>query len=230
MWFKDDQIHDLTHPITPDVPTWNGSCGFSLEVKQDYDRMFRVQKMKMHAGVGTHMDAPSHCIEGGKSIADLDIQEMMAPLIVIDVREKVHADYEISIEDLMEYEERWGEIPKGACVVGFTGWSQFWKAPDRYRNLDKSGQMHFPAFHKMAAKYLLGRGVSGLAIDTLSPDCNDQAYPVHHLFLGAGKYIIENVADCSPIPPFGAYVIAFPIKADGAAEAPVRMVALLPQP
>lgn len=229
MFLKDYEIIDLTHRLSPDVPTWNGSCGFCLEVKQDYDRMFRVQKMKMHAGVGTHMDAPSHCIQEGKDIGDLDLEKMIAPITLIDVRERVHADYEISVGDLKDYEEKWGEIPKGACVIGFTGWSKFWRKPDRYRNVDEKGQMHFPAFHKDAAELLLERDVAGIAIDTLSPDCLDQEYPVHHKILGAGKYIIENVADCTKLPHKGAHVMAFPINADGATEAPIRMVAFIPK-
>jgi hypothetical protein len=62
---------DLTHPLCSNVPTWNGSCGFCLETKKDYDQVFRVQQMKMHAAVGTHMDAPSHRIQGGLSISEL---------------------------------------------------------------------------------------------------------------------------------------------------------------
>lgn len=89
--------------------------------------------------------------------------------------------------------------------------------------------MHFPAFHKEAAEFLLEREVAGLAIDTLSPDCLDQKYPVHHAILGAGKYIIENVADCGSLPYKGAFVMAFPINADGATEAPIRMVAFIPK-
>ena len=53
------KVVDLTHPLCSSVPTWNGSCGFCLETKKDYDQVFRVEEMKMHAGVGTHMDAPS---------------------------------------------------------------------------------------------------------------------------------------------------------------------------
>lgn len=43
---------ELTQKLSAEAPTWNGSCGFCLEVKQDYDRVFRVHQIKMHAGVG----------------------------------------------------------------------------------------------------------------------------------------------------------------------------------
>jgi len=89
--------------------------------------------------------------------------------------------------------------------------------------------MHFPAFSSSAAAFLLKRGVAGIAIDTLSPDCLDQTFPVHEMILGAGKYIIENVADCAGLPERGAYVIALPLRAHDATESPIRLVGLIPK-
>jgi kynurenine formamidase len=110
--------------------------------------------------------------------------------------------------------------------VGFTGWCRFWQDPSAYRNPDAHGQMHFPAFSEKSAELLLEREIAGIAIDTLSPDCLDQSFPVHRHILGAGKYIIENLADCSKVPAKGAYALALPIKAEDATEAPMRIVAL----
>ena len=190
--------------------------------------MFRVQQIKMHAGVGTHIDAPSHCIPGGKSIADISLQQLVVPACIIDVSTKAHADYEVSTQDIEQYEAIYGQIPKNALVIAYTGWSKFWSDSDAYRNIDLSGQMHFPAFSSKAAELLLKRKIAGLAIDTLSPDCLDLTYPVHHLILGAGKYIIENIADCSAMPPKGSYVIALPLRAEEATESPIRIIGLIP--
>lgn len=222
------KIIDLTHPLNPFVPTWGGSCGFCLEVKRDYDKMFRVQQMKMHAGIGTHMDAPSHLIKGGASIADIPVEQLVVPCCVIDVSTKAGPDYQISIQDIEEYETAYGLIPKNSLVIGYTGWDRFWSIPDSYRNVDEKGQMHFPSFSLHSAKLLIEREVSGIAIDTLSPDCLDPTFPVHTLFLGNGKYIIENVANAGPMPPKGSYVIALPLRAEGATESPIRMIALIP--
>lgn len=222
------KVVDLTQPLAPDVPTWNGSCGFCLEIKKDYDQVFRVQQMKMHAGVGTHMDAPSHRIQGARSIDEIPVEQFVAPACVIDVSHRADADYEISVEDIELYEKTYGSIPEGSLAIGYTGWSRFWLDPDKYRNLDSNGQMHFPAFSEKAAELLLKRKVVGIAIDTLSPDCLDDAFPVHKLILGAGKYIIENIGDCSQIPPCGSYVIALPLRAKEATEAPMRIIGLVP--
>jgi len=220
---------ELTHLLSPMAPTWNGSCGFCLEVKKDYDQVFRVQQMKMHAGVGTHMDAPAHRFEGGHSIADIPLKELIVAVCIIDVRDKTHADYEVSVTDVEEYEARFGRIPPNSLVIAFTGWSQFWSSAEAYRNVDGDGQMHFPAISRQVAELLLERDVAGVAIDTLSPDCLDDTFPVHQIILGAGKYIIENVADCSEMPPQGGFCIALPLRAEGATESPIRLVGLAHQ-
>ena len=228
MILNDYKIVDLTHMLTSEVPTWNGSCGFQPEIKKDYDQMFRVQQLKMHCGVGTHMDAPSHCIQGGDSIGDLSVSNFIAPLCLVDVSDKMREDYAISTEDILAYEKKHGAIPKRALVIGCTGWYRFWHDQNKYRNPDANGNKRFPTFSTPAAKLLLERDVVGLAIDTLSPDCQDLSYPVHHLFLGAGKYIIENVANCHAIPPSGAIAIALPLRLHACTESPIRLIALVP--
>lgn len=226
MFLSDYTAIDLTHPLSPNSPTWNGSCGFCLEIKKDYDRVFRVQQVKMHAGVGTHMDAPSHRFENGKSIADVPIDQCIAPLCILDVSKKADPDYRISCKDLEAYEKIHGPIPPKSLVIGFTGWSRHWTDPNVYRNPDQNGEMHFPAFSASCAEKLLERGIVGLGIDTLSPDCLDPDFAVHQIILGAGKYIIENVTDCSKIPPKGAFAIALPLRAENCTECPIRLIAL----
>lgn len=222
------KIVDLTQPLSDKVPTWNGSCGFCLEIKKDYDKMFRVQQVKMHAGIGTHMDAPSHRIEGGLSIADIPVEQLVVPICMIDVSDKAEANYEVSLQDILEYEAKHGVIPSNALVIAYTGWGRFWMNSEAYRNVDASGQMHFPAFSARSAEFLLKKNVSGIAIDTLSPDCLDPDFTVHKLILGAGKYIIENIADCSQLPAKGAYAIALPLRAENCTESPIRIIALVP--
>lgn len=218
---------DLTQPLYANAPTWDGSCGYCLTVEKDYDKTFRVQHIKMHAGVGTHIDAPSHLIQGGLSITEIPFEQLITPLCIIDVSDRARADYEVSVEDIKQYEETYGIIPQGSLVVANTGWNRFWLDPIKYRNLDANGRMHFPAFSAKAAEFLLKRSIAGVAIDTLSPDCLDDHFPVHQLILGSGKYIIENIGDCSQVPSAGAYAIALPLRIETGTESPMRILGLI---
>lgn len=227
--FEDFKIIDLTQPLFENVPTWEGSCGFCLKIKKDYDQVVRVNRLEMDAGIGTHLDAPNHLINGGLSIDKIPLDQLITHACVIDVSAKAYEDYELSVEDIEKYERVYGLIPKGSVVIAYTGWSRFWLDVKAYRNLDSNGQMHFPAFSGKAVEVLLTRDIAGIAIDTLSPDCLDMSFPVHRLILGNRKYIIENIGDCSQIPPKGAYLIALPLKIQDCTESPLRVVALVPK-
>lgn len=224
------KLIDLTHTITPSIPCWNGpkSCGFQHEIKLDYtdsnrDPGFRVQQITMHAGIGTHMDAPAHCVPNGASIADLPIESFFAPCVVIDVSELAHERYSLGLNELQEFESNHGKIAPGSFVIVSTGWEKFWGSPEKYHN-----NYLFPSVSKEAALALLDREIVGLGIDTFSPDRPEDGFLVHQHVLGAGKYIVENIANAGSLPAMGAYTLALPIKTADGTEAPVRLVGLVP--
>ena len=213
---------DLTHVLDPNVPTWTGRCGFQLETAMDYDQGLRAQKVKMHAGIGTHMDAPSHFIPGSDDIHDLSLQKFICKLCVISV--PCGEDDWVTHKDIAEFEKAFGKIPKGAFVAISTGWDVNW-AKEKYRN-EKQGKMHFPSISLDAAELLCERDVSGIGVDTLSPDCQDLSFPVHKLVLGQRRYIVENLANLSKVQPVGSYCTMMPMNMKGATEAPIRAVAV----
>jgi kynurenine formamidase len=225
--FRNVKFVDLTHTVSEEMPTWSGSCGFQHEIKKDYDGGLRVLKYTMHAAAGTHIDAPSHFYKEGKNIADFTLDELIVPCCVIDVAKKRKADLVIECSDLKLYEESYGKIPKGSCVIGFTGWQDFWKEPNKYRQLGHDGRLCFPTFSQESAEFLLDRDVVGIGIDTFSPDPADTGYPVHHLLLGAGKYILENLCQLHLLPKKGGYLFALPMKIGIGTEACVRCIAAI---
>jgi kynurenine formamidase len=81
---KDFTVIDLTHDLTPEMPSWSGACGFEHILREDYDPSapvkFRTYDLHMQAGMGTHMDAPAHCFQSGRSIADLSLKECINPV------------------------------------------------------------------------------------------------------------------------------------------------------
>lgn len=221
------KLIDLTHVLDSTIPTWPGGCGFHHDVHIDYadcegEDTFRVMKIGMHAGIGTHMDAPSHCFARRKSIHDFDVNDLVMPCIVMDVSDQCHERYSLSVQNILDFDRIHGPIPKGCCVFVKTGWSKFWNEPLKYHN-----NHVFPSVSRGAASLLLDRGVNALGIDTLSPDRPEDGFPVHRLFLGADKILIENVGNLDAMPPTGASVMILPMKIKDGTEAPVRLVGLV---
>ena len=218
------KLIDLTHTLTETVPGWDMECGFKKTVVRDYHDCFgavkfRVQKIECFSGIGTHMDAPAHCIPGSMSIAEIPLTHLFVPCVVIDVSNTMHERYSVSSEAINAFEERYGVIRNDTFVIVYTGWSQYWAQPARYRN-----DLVFPSISLDAAELLLQRNIVGLGIDTLSPDCVDSDFPVHQAILGAGKYIIENIAHADQMPAVGAHIIALPLKIQDGTESPIRLI------
>lgn len=220
------KIIDLTHALDSVTPTWDGSCGFEHCLTCDYDPnaayQFKIHKITMKEGIGTHMDAPAHCNPSGLTVDLIKLEDLIVPCVVIDVSAAAHDTYSLSVQDVVCFEQAHGPIGQGSFVMVRTGWDQYWGNADKYRNNHK-----FPAISKEAAQELLQRGVAGIGIDTLSPDRGDEGFPVHKLFLEAGKYIIENVANLAAMPPTGALIEALPLKIKSGTEAPIRLIGLI---
>ena len=168
------------------------------------------------------MDAPSHCIPGGSSIADISIYDLIRPCVVIDVSSHADEHYCILQEAIIAFEKKHGVIAENTFVIFYTGWEKYWNQPERYRN-----NLLFPSVSAEAAHFLLTRNIAGIGIDTLSPDSGGEHFPVHQAILGGGKYIIENIANASQLPPVGAKIIALPLKIEGGTESPIRMIAII---
>ena len=221
------KLIDLTHTLDNTIPTWNGRCGFNHDLHIDYadcssEDKFRVMQMRMHAGIGTHMDAPSHCVSGGRGIDDFDVNELCMPCVVIDVSHKSHERYSVAPEDIIAFESKYSLISIGSCVIIKTGWSKFWGNSEKYHN-----NHVFPSVSLETANLLLKRGVVALGIDTLSPDRPENGFKVHQAFLGNAKILIENVANLDNMPPIGGHIMVFPIKVKDGTEAPLRLVGLI---
>ena len=71
--------------------------------------------------MGRHIDVPSHCMPGGLDIANLPLENLMVPCVIIDVTDKGHERYSLSVSDIEEFEKQYGKIPQSACLLVQTG-------------------------------------------------------------------------------------------------------------
>lgn len=63
------RLVDLSHPITPEMPVWPGTpAPECLPVANIHEDGFAEQVIRFSSHTGTHLDAPSHMIEGGASL------------------------------------------------------------------------------------------------------------------------------------------------------------------
>lgn len=218
---------DLTHSLSSGIPQWDSSCGFQKFISLNYEECdaevkFQVNRLEMVSGIGTHIDAPSHCIKNAKTIDQIPLNQLIANCYVINVSNKADENYKISVNDICDFESRYENIRTDSIVLFYTGWSKFWEDIIKYRN-----NLQFPSISKEAAELLLERKVAGLGIDTLSPDCANSEFPVHQIFLSNDKIIIENIANAWLLPSVGTVLFALPMKIKDGTEAPLRLIAMI---
>jgi len=227
-------VVDLTHNLNDHSPNWEGTepSPFSARelgnIERDgyYSRVFTTQEH-----YGTHLDAPAHFARDMWTVDQIPAERLVRPLIVLNVRSKAsgHPDYEVSVQDIAEWESQNGEIPSGAVVMAYTGWEDRWNSPKAYRNAGADGQMHFPGFSLEAATFLVKtRSAVALGIDTLSIDPGaSKTYPVHQFDAKESVYQLENVANLGLVPSMGATVVVAPIKLENGSGGPARVLALV---
>lgn len=225
-------VVDLTHPIHEQMPVWPGGVPFKMTRLVDYDEGYRLHKFEVGENTGTHVDAPSHFIEGSRGIDQLAVDELVVAAAVIDIKDKVKSnpDYQLNGNDLVDWEAVHGPVPVGSLVIANTGWHTRFVDQKQYANQDAQGVMHYPGFAPETAKLLLDRDVAGAGIDTLSLDHGKtKDFAFHKEMLGAGKYLIENLANLDALPETGATVVIGVLPVTDGTQAQARIIALVPE-
>lgn len=225
------QAVDLTHELSPDIPLFPGAEPMRITTLVTVQQNgYYGNRLDLWEHSGTHMDAPAHFAEGGLTAEKLPVDRLIAPLAVVHIHEKAakDPDAQVTVDDLLAYERRYGRLPKGAFVAMHSGWEARWKDPRAFLNQDASGTLHFPGFSPEAAAFLVEeREIVGVGVDTLSLDFGpSKDFKAHLTLLGAGKYGLENLANLAQVPPAGALILVGGPKHRGASGGPVRALAV----
>lgn len=164
---------------------------------------------------GTHLDAPYHFYDDGKTVDQLDLRKGFGPAWVLDFTHKKPRE-EITVKDLQAYGDK---VSKGCRLIFHTGWDKVF--PEKRYLSDQ------PYLGVDACKYIADRGVICIAIDapTIYPD---DYKSVHYALLNekAEVLIIESLMGLDRLENEQVILIAFPLKIVKRDGAPVRAMAI----
>jgi kynurenine formamidase len=185
---------------------------------------------------GTHLDAPRHFSEKGRTTDQIPLDQLVAPAVVIDVTKAAAADrdYRLTREAVLAFEKANGTIARGSAVLLRTGWSRHWPNAKAYLGDDTPGdasKLSFPSYGLEAARLLVEeRGAAALGIDTASIDYGRSTdFQVHRAAAARNVPGFENLTNLDQLPARGAVVIALPMKIEGGSGGPLRAIALVPR-
>lgn len=205
------------------------------------NRMWLAFKyMEFYEHMGTHIDAPYHFAENGQKLHEIPPERLMGPGVVIDVREKARANpnYGVTVEDLLEYEDKYGRIPPRAIVMMNSGWSMKYPNPNLVfgtETPDIVNTFNFPGWHYDACEFLLKeRQVGVLGVDTPSTDPAKVTkdpygynYPCHMYLQPEEVPLLEYVAKLDSVPANGTTMFLGAIKSRDGTGGPTRIFAVI---
>jgi kynurenine formamidase len=136
---------------------------------------------------------------------------LIAPLVVMDLNA---SSPQISVADIANWETQHGNVPQGAIVA-----------------VRPVGSAHRSSFDQFpvstdAAQFLMGaRCTTAFVLDTPVRLGSDRA--LSRQIALHGNYVVEESARLAALPASGSLIIVAPEKDRNAAEAPVRVLAIV---
>jgi kynurenine formamidase len=233
---KSHRFVDLTHAFAPGIPHWKGAPNERVTTLYTVAKDgFQINEYCHIGQWGTHVDPPAHFHTGLHTVDQIDPQDMLMPLVVIDVHDKVakNPDYVLSLEDVSAWEKRHGVIPKGAFVAMRTDWSKRWPDDAALANRDAAGVFHYPGWSKEVLALLYEkRGITASGHETTDTDpglaTTKDDYSLESYILGLNHYQIELLANLDQVPESGGLVwVSFP-KVEHGSGFPARVIAIVP--
>jgi arylformamidase len=199
---------DITFPISEKLPKWPGSIGFKKTIHMEITTHGNNRSsFVIDSHFGTHLDAPIHFIENGKTIDQLDLNKLIGEVFVLEIRGK----RSISGSDLSV-----SKIPKGCNKLILKTDNQiYWD-----QNI-QIFQQDFCSINESGAKWLVENGFHFIGIDYLSIQRFNDGPETHQILLNSEIIIVEslNLKNVTQ----GLYeIICLPLNLQGLEGSPVR--------
>lgn len=223
------KVISLSHPINPRIPLWPGDPPVEFEeiASLEQDGYF-LRRFSMGEHSATHMNAPNSFFADGMGIEGYQPQDLVRPAVVIDVRAQSTPDYEISVQDIEDWERQHGLIEAGSVVLMYTGWQHLWNDPTAFFGHDAQGS-HFPGISEAAIGFLLAqRQIAGVGIDTHGVDPGQSStFATNHAVLAGNGIVLECLTNLDQLPAKGATLVIGVLALEGGSGSPAAVMAII---
>jgi len=216
--FENKTIIDISLPLTNDTIVYPGNVPLTIEnhAKMPEDAS-HLSKVTMGTHTGTHLDAPLHCIIGGKLLEDMPLGHFIGECIVVDASHREPGEA-VLIEDIASALEALNMSEadlQGSRILFKTSNSDigFETFKDNYVYVD--GDL---------AEYLAEQEVALVGIDYISiKQRGSSDHRPHDAFLERNIPILEGI-DMKEVEE-GVYdLVCLPLKLMGVEGGPVRAI------
>jgi arylformamidase len=204
-------IYDISLTISPSLPTWPGDPGLVLEQFESMDKgaHANVTSMSTSLHIGTHVDAPHHFLNDGRTVENLSLDVLTGPCYVVQLPDGIDA----ITEEVLARTEITSDMER---VLFGTSNSHYWAGQEKF-------QEDFVAITEDGAEWLVEHGIRLVGVDYLSVAPYGDSEPTHHVLLKAGVVIVEGLNLAKVMRGFYT-LYCLPLKIAGADGAPARAI------
>ena len=202
-------FYDVTLPISNAMITWPSDPAVSITGTSLISQggFCNLSELKIGSHCGTHIDAPSHFLENGRTIDQLALENLIGEATVFEFKNKENID----VSDIKQL--RFDNVKR---VLFKTVNSSYWKL--------SAFKKDFVYLTKDAAQYLVDKGIRLVGVDYLSVEkFESQLAETHHILLRNDVIILEGL-DLSTVEPGRYELIALPLKIKDGDGSPARVV------
>jgi arylformamidase len=193
---------------------------FETEVIKDYPgglgQLVRGVHMRLHAG--THIDAPSHMIEGGKELHEIGIDRFIGPAMVADLRHRGPREAILA-----------GDLEK-SVGAGLQPGDRLLLRTDINKEYDGSAEWmaRAPYFSDEAVAWSVAHGVSIVGFDFYhaAEPVQDRNNCTTRKLLERGILTMPYLTNLWAIAKPRVTLISFPLKMKNVEASPIRAVVI----
>jgi len=198
-------IIDLSVKLDEKMPTYPGDPKVEIEPAGVLDKDgFADSLLSFGTHAGTHIDAPFHMLQGGKTLDDFPANKFVGRGKLVNLNSQTSVS---DIEGL--------SLSPDDIVLFKSGFSQHFYEPKYFKD--------YPVISERVAQFLADNKVKMVGLDTCSVD-NQRDFPVHKILLKAEILIIENLTNLDKLVGKAFKVFALPLRLD-LDGSPARVVA-----
>ena len=199
------KIYDISMTISEDMQVYKNKEEKKpvIRTAQDFSNATAHETIiEMNVHTGTHLDAPLHMLENGKTIEQIPLEDLVSPARVLDLTDVRDG---VSKEDMQKFAIQPGE----------------WILFKTKNSFSEQFDFEFIYLKKDGAQYLKDIGVKGVGTDALGIERAQPDHETHKTLFENGIYVLEGLR-LKDVPAGNYQLVVAPLKLEGIDGAPAR--------
>lgn len=200
------KIYDITAAVFEGMTVYKNKPEKQPKFTKITNAHVTESRIELDVHTGTHIDAPLHMINEGKTFETIPLETLIGTAKVFDLTAVQDGITKADLENF--------DIQENDFVL--------FKTRNSFEN---KFNFDFIFLKEDGANYLASRKIRGIGIDALGVERSQPGHPTHKILFGADIIVIEGLR-LKEILPDSYFMVAAPLKLVGTDASPARVLLL----